>query len=142
MSNFTITVEIPALDRLCDLLAQKVETLTAQVAPEAVAPVVGEAIHHSEPQPAQQPDKPETPPATPSPAAPAAPAPAPAIQTTAPSVTLEAVMRAAAGLRDAGKLPQVTALFPEFGIQKLSDLKPDQLPGFAAKLRELGARIG
>ncbi len=168
MSNFAITIEIPALDRLCDLLARQGLPRTAQAAPEAVA---SETIG--------QPDKPVAVPASPAPVPSPAPvaqaatalsasntpltasntpsntpltapnaqstppvAPAPAIQTTAPAVTLEAIMRAAAGLRDAGKLPQVTALFPEFGIQKLSDLSPDQLPGFAAKLRGLGARIG
>ena len=69
------------------------------------------------------------------PTVPAAPAPA----TTA--VTLDAVQRAAAQMRDDGKLKAVTDMFPEFGIKKLSDLKGDQLQTFGERLRAMGAKI-
>ena len=80
----------------------------------------------------QEPPKPQP---TEKPTALAAPAPA----TTA--VTLDAVQRAAAQMRDDGKLKAVTDMFPEFGIKKLSDLKGDALQGFAARLREMGATL-
>ena len=56
-------------------------------------------------------------------------------------VTLADVQKAAAQMRDDGRLDAVKGLFPEFGIKKLSDLKGDALQGFAAKLREMGAKI-
>lgn len=59
----------------------------------------------------------------------------------AKAATLADVQKAAAQMRDEGKLGQVTGMFGEFGIKKLSDLKGDALQQFAAKLREMGARI-
>ena len=59
----------------------------------------------------------------------------------APEVTMDALQRAAAQMRDEGKLQAVTGLFPEFGIKKLSDLKGDKLTEFAARLRAMGATI-
>lgn len=58
-----------------------------------------------------------------------------------PPVTLGAVQRAAAALRDAGRLADVKALFPEFGIRKLSDLEGAQLDAFAEKLRGMGVKL-
>ena len=54
-------------------------------------------------------------------------------------MTLDQVQRAAAQMRDQGKLKAVIDMFPEFGIKKLSDLKAGQLPAFAERLRGLGA---
>ena len=55
---------------------------------------------------------------------------------------MDALQRAAAQMRDEGKLQAVTGLFPEFGIRKLSDLKDnDKLTEFAARLRAMGATI-
>ena len=56
-------------------------------------------------------------------------------------MTLDAVQRAAAQMRDDGKLKAVTDMFPEFGIKKLSDLKGDQLQQFGDRLRAMGAKI-
>jgi len=56
-------------------------------------------------------------------------------------VTLADVQRVAAQMRDEGKLSQVTGIFKEFGINKLSDLQGDALQKFAAKLRGMGAKI-
>ena len=56
-------------------------------------------------------------------------------------VTLDAVQRAAAQMRDDGKLKAVTDMFPDFGIKKLSDLKGDQLQQFGERLRAMGAKI-
>jgi len=77
------------------------------------------------------------------------PKPEPAEKPTAPveatpggkPVTLDMVQKAAAQLRDDGKLEAVKGLFPEFGIRKLSDLKGEQLQAFAEKLRGMGAKI-
>ena len=54
------------------------------------------------------------------------------------TVTLADVQQACARLRDAGKMNEVKALFPEFGIKKLSDLKSaERLAAFAARLKKL-----
>ena len=55
--------------------------------------------------------------------------------------TLEQVQKAAAQMRDEGKLQAVKDLFPEFKIRKLSDLEGDALQAFAGRLREMGAKL-
>ena len=142
--GMTMTIEIPALDRLCAWLESRDKSgLVQQIDAEIVAKLK-EAAESGVPRPtfeetapepqkaAQEPPKPEP---TEKPTTPAAPAPA------AKLVTLDAVQRAAAQMRDDGKLKAVTDMFPEFGIKKLSDLKGDQLQAFGARLRDLGAKI-
>ena len=141
----TLTIEIPALDRFCDWLETRDKTgLVEQIEQEIVTKLKEAAGNGTLAKAADRPTAQETQNATqeppkPEPAekptAPAAPAPA----TTA--VTLDAVQRAAAQMRDDGKLKAVTDLFPEFGIKKLSDLKGDQLQTFGERLRAMGAKI-
>ena len=154
----TLTIEIPALDRLCGILegwqragiCQEIEDeivgkLKAaaeggapkpefeEVAPAEDHPWKGEATTAPEPRKAaQEPPKPEP---TNAPVETAAPA------TPATPVTLEAIQLAAAQMRDQGKLKAVTDLFPEFGIKKLSDLKGEKLQTFGERLRAMGARV-
>lgn len=159
----TMVIEIPALDRLCawlesrdkaamcaELEAEIVDKLkeaampTAatttprpefkEVAPDADHPWKDEAAS----EPREAPSEPPKPEPTNAPDKPAAPEPAPK---PVPTVTLDAVQRAAAELRDQGKLKAVTDLFPEFGIKKLSDLKVDKLGEFAGRLRQMGANV-
>lgn len=99
------------------------ETLTQ----ETVAPVAA-------PTPAAVPTAPETS-AVPSPVAEVAPPPA------APAVTMDAIGRAGAALVDAGKMPQLIALLGKYGVQAITQLKPDMLDSFAGELRALGAKI-
>ena len=141
----TLTIEIPALDRFCDWLETRDKTgLVEQIEQEIVTKLKEAAGNGTLAKAADRPTAQETQNATqeppkPEPAekptAPAAPAPA----TTA--VTLDAVQRAAAQMRDDGKLKAVTDMFPEFGIKKLSDLKGDQLQQFGERLRAMGAKI-
>jgi hypothetical protein len=154
----TLTIEIPALDRLCDILEERQRgTIIKDLKDEIVSrlkeaaeggapkpefeevtpaedhPWKGEATTAPEPrEAAQEPPKSEP---TNAPAETAAPT------TPTPPVTLEAIQKAAAQLRDEGKLEGVKALFPEFGIRKLSDLKGDQLAAFGARLRAMGATV-
>ena len=154
----TLTIEIPALDRLCGILegwqragiCQEIEDeivgkLKAaaeggapkpefeEVAPAEDHPRKGEATTAPEPREAAQ-EPPKTEP-TNAPVETAAPA------TPATPVTLEAIQLAAAQMRDQGKLKAVTDLFPEFGIKKLSDLKGDKLQAFGERLRAMGAKV-
>ena len=149
----TLTIDIPALDRLCDILEERqrvgiIEELKNEIckqlreaaesgAPrpgfQEVAPGEDEATTAPEPrEAAQEPPKPEP---TNAPVETAAPT------TPAPPVTLEGIQLAAAQMRDQGKLKAVTDLFPEFSIKKLSDLKGDKLQAFGERLRAMGARV-
>jgi len=140
----TLTIEIPALDRLCAWLESRDKTDLLGVIENEIVQKIKEAAESGVPRPkfdapAQEPQKaPQEPPkpeVTEKPTAAAEPAPA------TPAVTLDAVQRAAAQMRDDGKLKAVTDMFPEFGIKKLSDLKGDQLQKFGERLRAMGAKI-
>ena len=151
--SMMLTIEIPALDRLCGILEDRNRgNILAEIEQEIVKQLETAARGHknegttspapkgegkeetaSEPRkPAQEPPKPK---ATEKPTEAAAPAP------DAKPVTLANVQKAAAQMRDDGKLDAVKALFPEFGIRKLSDLKGDALQKFGDRLREMGAAI-
>lgn len=141
----TLTIEIPALDRFCDWLETRDKASVAeeikneiihQLEKAAGNGTLAKAADRPTVQETQKaPQEPPKPQPTEKPTVPAAPAPA----TTA--VTLDAVQRAAAQMRDDGKLKAVTDMFPEFGIKKLSDLKGDQLQTFGERLRAMGAKI-
>lgn len=154
--SMTMTIEIPALDRLCAWLEGRDKAdVAAQIEDEILAKLK-EAAEGGVPRPkfdelpagedhpwkdeaaqkAQEGPK-EPPKAEPTNVTlmPAAPAPAPK------AATLADVQKAAAQMRDEGRLNQVTGLFGEFGIKKLSDLKGEALQKFAAKLREMGAKV-
>ena len=139
----TLTIDIPALDRLCAWLESRDKTGLAQAIEEEIVTKLKEAAEGGVPRPKfenaaetqkapQEPPKPE-PAENPT-------APVEATPDTKP-VTLDAVQRAAAQMRDDGKLKAVTDMFPEFGIKKLSDLKGDQLQTFGERLRAMGAKI-
>ena len=156
--SLIMTVEIPALDRLCDILEERqrvgiIEELKNEIckqlreAAESGAPRPGfrevapgedhpwkdEAKAASEPREAAQ-ELPKSEPTN-------APDETAAPTTPAPPVTLEGIQLAAAQMRDQGKLKAVTDLFPEFGIKKLSDLKGDKLQAFGERLRAMGAKV-
>ena len=140
----TLTIEIPALDRLCNWLESRDKTDLLGAIESEIVQKIKEAAESGVPRPkfdapSQEPQKaPQEPPkpeVTEKPTAAAEPEPA------TPAVTLDAVQRAAAQMRDDGKLKAVPDMFPEFGIKKLSDLKGDQLQKFGDRLREMGAKI-
>ena len=100
--------------------------------------------------PVEAPSVPENP--TPVPVAPAPdPAPAPAVPTaeaptpvSAPAekvYTFADISVAGSALLEQGKMPQLMALLAQFGVQAVTQLKPEQYAGVAAGLRELGAKI-
>ena len=154
--SIEMTIEIPALDRLVDWLEDGSRVkLMGEVRDDIVTRLKDAAgdgtLEKAATQPTAQetrkaPQEPPKPEVTEKPTAAAAPAPAtPDKESRAlpahEMVTLDAVQRAAAQMRDDGKLKAVTDMFPEFGIKKLSDLKGDQLQKFGDRLREMGAKI-
>ena len=144
----TLTIEIPALDRFCDWLETRDKASVAEEIKNEIIHQLEKAagngtLEKAAKAPAAQtsqetrkaPQEPPKPQPTEKPTAPVEATP-----DTKP-VTLDAVQRAAAQMRDDGKLKAVTDMFPEFGIVRLSDLKADQLPVFAERLRGMGAEL-
>ena len=153
----TITIDIPALDRLCGILENQDKAGTAQAIEDEIVAKLEAAVKGGVPRPkfTEVPVAPETEPEGPRetperettsseppeaahlPLKGKAEEPTP---TTEP-ITLDQVQRAAAQLRDAGKLGAVTGMFGEFGIKKLSDLEGAKLVLFAERLKKLGAKL-
>ena len=152
----TLTIDIPALDRLCGILENQEKAGLVEAIEQEIVRKLEESVKSGVPRPVFQevqpgpdhswkgetaaegqkrPSEPPKPGTTEKPTAPAAPAPATA------AVTLDAVQKAAAQMRDEGKLKAVTDMFPEFGIKKLSDLKGDKLQAFGERLRKMGAKL-
>lgn len=149
-------IEFPALDRLCAWLEGCDKAGLVQKLEDEIVGKLKEAAEGGVPRPkfkevpagddhpwkeetaqkAQEGPK-EPPKAEPTnvPTVPAAPAPA------TKAATLADIQKAAAQMRDEGKLGQVTGMFGEFGIKKLSDLQGDALLKFAERLRQMGAKI-
>ena len=68
--------------------------------------------------------------------------PAPTVPVTgAPTYTLDQISRAGASLVDAGKMQQLLELLGRYGVQAVTQLKPEQYGAFATELRGLGAQI-
>ena len=87
--------------------------------------------------PTPQPDEP----ARDIPQTPAPQAPAPQAPVSAVSYSADDLQKAAIGLMDMGKQPELIALLRSFGVEALPALPQDKYDAFALKLRELGARI-
>lgn len=68
--------------------------------------------------------------------------PAPAVPVAgAPTYTLDQISWAGASLVDAGKMQQLLELLGRYGVQAVTQLKPEQYGAFATELRGLGAQI-
>lgn len=151
MFEVKVTVEIPGLPEAINTLANAMSKTPAPVQAPAVAP---EAVANPTPAGATQ-IAPASAPTVPYPTAaptgainPTQDAPAPtqaAPSATAPSeaknVTMDDLGRAGAALIDAGKMPQLIALLGKFGVQAVTQLKPEQFNAFADEMRALGAKF-
>ena len=103
--------------------------------PVAPAPVVtAPAAAPVQPQPI-------TPTTAPAPVTAPAPAPTVAAPTPAPAVTFDAIIAAGSQLLEQGKMPQLTELLKGFGVQAITQLKPEQYPVVAEGLKNLGAKF-
>ena len=69
--------------------------------------------------------------------------PAAAPVAAAPTYTVEQIGKAGADLvsQDAAKMPGLLALLQKYGVQAITQLKPEQLGAFATELRGLGAKL-
>ena len=163
MTEITIIhrIEAPdlsaALNNLADALkARPVAAPTVQNAPQPVpatnitaAPETPVQAPVAAPTPAPQPTP--TPAAAPTVAAPTpapAPAPAPApVEAPAPApapakvYTFEDITAAGSQLLEMNKMPQLMELLKGYGVQAVTQLRPEQYADVAAGLRGLGAKI-
>lgn len=125
-------------------VAAPVAPVVAPVSPTPVNPTPGPAPTTAAPVAAPSPSPtPVTnaPTAGPTSAAPGN-TPAPAVPVTgAPAYTLDQISRAGASLVDAGKMQQLLELLGRYGVQAVTQLKPEQYGAFATELRALGAQI-
>lgn len=142
--NGGITVRIPALEQLLPHLVAFMDSAATPAQPQAApaatpAPVSPPPAVPVSPPPAvpvaPAPTAPAMPPAMP---APTAPAVAP---TAAPAYTTEQIAKAGAELAQAGKMPQLMALLQQYGVQAVTQLRPEQYGEFATALRGLGAQL-
>ena len=85
--------------------------------------------------------QPITPTTAPAPVTAPAPAPTVAAPTPAPTVTFDAIIAAGSQLLEQGKMPQLTELLKGFGVQAITQLKPEQYPVVAEGLKNLGAKF-
>lgn len=124
--------------------AAPVAPVAAPVSPAPVNPTPGPAPTMAAPVVAPSPSPtPVTnaPTAGPTSAAPGN-TPAPAVPVAgAPTYTLDQISRAGASLVDAGKMQQLLELLGRYGVQAVTQLKPEQYGAFATELRALGAQI-
>ena len=151
---------ITALDRLTAAVREQTnavtgenETPTMEIAPSApvAAPVQVQPAPVAAPAPAPAPAPVQVQPApvaAPAPAPvqipPVAAVPAPEPQAVAPAgltYTLEQISNAAAPLMDAGRIQDLFNLLQKFGVQAVTQLKPELYGQFATELRALGAKI-
>ena len=125
-------------------VAAPVAPVAAPVGPAPVNPTPGPAPTTAAPVAAPSPSPtPVTNAPTAGPAS-AAPGntPAPAVPVAgAPTYTLDQISRAGASLVDAGKMQQLLELLGRYGVQAVTQLKPEQYGAFATELRALGAQI-
>lgn len=125
-------------------VAAPVAPVAAHVSPAPVNPTPGPAPTMAAPVVAPSPSPtPVTnaPTAGPTSAAPGN-TPAPAVPVAgAPTYTLDQISRAGASLVDAGKMQQLLELLGRYGVQAVTQLKPEQYGAFATELRGLGAQI-
>lgn len=125
-------------------VAAPVAPVAAPVSPAPVNPTPGPAPTTAAPVAAPSPSPtPVTnaPTAGPTSAAPGN-TPAPAVPVAgAPTYTLDQISRAGASLVDAGKMQQLLELLGRYGVQAVTQLKPEQYGAFATELRALGAQI-
>lgn len=145
--NTQININVQGEIRIPDLalLAQAITGKAATAPTETVKPVFHVQVPVA-PAPASAPTpaipSPAPTSAVPSPAS-APVAPAPVIPTSTPTYSIDDVARAGAALAQQGpdKINALTGLLQQFGLQAVTQLRPEQMGPFVTALRGLGAQI-
>ena len=136
MFEIRVTISCPDLLAAAKLLARN-------SIPEAVeAPATPAVETPAAPAPVSVPAVPAT--STPVNTANPVPAAAPVVPLSqGPTYTLAQIAKAGADLisQNPGLMPQVNALLAQYGVQAVTDVKPEHYGAFATALRGLGAKI-
>ncbi|MCL2876664.1 MAG: hypothetical protein FWF12_10360 [Betaproteobacteria bacterium] len=139
-----ITLEVPgAAPALLEQLIAMLGLAVATAEPPNAEPVIDEPA----PYPIAQQHTPAVPPVqyvpqAPYPQPPVVPSTAaPAFPTSAPTYTLDDLMRAGSSLADAGQREAVVGLIAQFGVPTLAQVPPERYGEFAVALRGLGAQL-
>lgn len=142
MADFIIThrIEAPelaaALNNLADAL--KGRSVAVPAAPEVTThPAQENPVQAPAAAPTTAQEQPPAPAVAPTVAAPT-PVPAP---TPAKVYTFEDITNAGSQLLEMNKMPQLMELLKGYGVQAVTQLKPEQYADVAAGLRGLGAKI-
>lgn len=146
---FTLTVQGEVRFPDIALLAQAMMGKAQPVEAPAPAPAPQPIPAPVNPTPAPVAPAPQMPPVAPQvapPTAPSAPAPTPnpvVPGTEPPKYSIDDIARAGAELAQQGpdKITALTGLLQQFGLQAVTQLRPDQMGPFVMALRGLGARI-
>ena len=146
MIKVEIDVNVRGLDFLKDFIGASVgPVVTADNAP---AWTTNEVPKEEIPQPPVQPVQPVQPIQPVQPVQPVQPTAQPTQTVTAPvsevAYTFDQLTKAAIGLVQSGKIKSTDltpVLVNGFGVNQMSDLRPEQYNDFAAKLKELGGVI-
>ena len=135
MIDIHVHIHCPDLVSAAGTLAAALDSRKAQERPQS-APETPQAPAAPQPEPVPQPQGFSVPMATP-------PQPATVAPVATPAYTIRDIAMAGAALiRDNAAIqPQLNSLLGQFGCKQVTDLKPDQLPVFAAALRQLGAKL-
>lgn len=145
--NTQININVQGEIRIPDLalLAQAIAGKATTAPTETVKPVFHVQVPVA-PAPASAPTpaipSPAPTSAVPSPAS-APAAPAPVIPTSTPTYSIDDIARAGAALAQQGpdKISALTGLLQQFGLQAVTQLRPEQMGPFVTALRGLGAQI-
>lgn len=145
--NIRGEIHLPEIAMLCQAISARPISETAKPAPApapAATPVAAPVVAPpATPAPAQVAPAPSpTPAPAPTPAIPSA-APASAVPTSAPTYSIDDIARAGAALAQQGpdKIAALTGLLQQFGLQAVTQLRPEQMGPFVTALRGLGAQI-
>ena len=161
MAAVEIRVEVTAPD-LSAAISELAHAIRARqeimVSPNVVGAAMTGSVQDDHPEPEayqkleeyigrMQAAQPEPVPVAPSQPAPVPVAPMPAPEPVAPvpapatNITLQQIARAGASLVDRGKKAEVIGVLRRYGVQAVTQLKPEQFGQFAGELRALGAQI-
>lgn len=149
MADFTIThrIEAPALvEALNNLAAAMKGGAAAQVSEPKVETPIRFATKQEAPEMAVNPTTAVSSVNDPTPVGdPTAPAnvaaPSPGVGTEEKPITFDSIVAAGSQLLDAGRMNDLLGLLKGFGVQAITQLKPEQYADVAVALRGLGAKI-
>lgn len=147
--NIRGEIHLPEIAMLCQVISARPISETAKpaaapapAATPVAAPVVVPPTTPAPAQVAPASSPTPTPAPAPTPAIPSA-APASAVPTGAPTYSIDDIARAGAALAQQGpeKIAALTGLLQQFGLQAVTQLRPEQMGPFVTALRGLGAQI-